>query len=41
MAMENDMHGFHASSAKCEYGLVLHLVSIGLAAIGVMILLIA
>lgn len=35
------MHGFHASSTECEYGLVIHLVSIGLTAIGVLILLVA
>jgi hypothetical protein len=25
------MHGFHASNARCSYGWVLHLVSLGLA----------
>jgi hypothetical protein len=41
MALESDMHGFHASSTECEYGLAIHLVSIALTAIGVVILLIA
>lgn len=35
------MHGFHAFSNQCEYGLVIHLASVVLTAIGVVILLIA
>ena len=27
------MHGFHASNVECSYGWVLHLVSLGLAAL--------
>lgn len=27
------MHGFHASDRPCSYGLAMHLVSVGLAAV--------